>query len=50
MNAYASAVEQRWKAPIMSSFHAAWSAGGLIGSALGGLLVVRGAGEQMPAD
>ncbi len=38
MNAYASGVEQRWKAPIMSSFHAAWSAGGLSGAALGAAL------------
>ena len=38
MNAYASGVEQRWKGPIMSSFHAAWSAGGLAGAALGAAL------------
>ena len=38
MNAYASGVEQRWKGPIMSSFHAAWSAGGLSGAALGAAL------------
>ena len=44
MNAHASVVESRWGASIMSSFHAAWSAGGLIGSALGGLLIARGAG------
>ena len=31
----------------MSSFHAAWSAGGLIGSAFGGLLIARGAGPAL---
>ncbi len=43
MNAHASVVETRWGSAIMSSFHAAWSAGGLIGSAFGGLLIARGA-------
>ena len=43
MNGYASSVERRWGAAIMSSFHAAWSAGGLIGAALGGALLVFGA-------
>ena len=43
MNGYASGVERRWGAAIMSSFHAAWSAGGLIGAALGGALLVFGA-------
>jgi len=43
MNAHASVVERGWGAPIMSSFHAAWSAGGLGGSALGGLLIQHGA-------
>src|SRR5271156_6528395 len=42
MNAYASGVEHRWKAPIMSSFHAAWSAGGLAGGA------PRGAAPRAP--
>ena len=42
MNGYASAVERRWGAAIMSSFHAAWSAGGLAGAALGGALLVFG--------
>jgi len=32
MNAYASGVEQRWKAPILSSFNAAWNTGGLTGA------------------
>ena len=44
MNGYASGVERRWGAAIMSSFHAAWSAGGLVGAAVGGALLVFGAG------
>jgi MFS family permease len=47
MNAHASVIETRWGSAIMSSFHAAWSAGGLIGSAVGGLLVARGAGPAL---
>ena len=47
MNAHASVVETRWGSAIMSSFHAAWSAGGLIGSAFGGLLIARGAGVAL---
>jgi MFS family permease len=35
MNAHASAVERRWGAPIMSSFHAAFSVGGLAGAGFG---------------
>ena len=42
MNGYASGVERRWGAAIMSSFHAAWSAGGLVGAALGGALLALG--------
>jgi Major Facilitator Superfamily len=38
MNAQAVAVERGYGRPIMSSFHAAWSFGGLAGAALGGLL------------
>lgn len=34
MNARASRVEQEWGAPIMSSFHAAFSLGGLVGTGL----------------
>jgi MFS family permease len=44
MNAHASVIETRWGSAIMSSFHAAWSAGGLVGSAFGGLLIAHGAG------
>ena len=47
MNAHASVVEARWGSAIMSSFHAGWSAGGLIGSAFGGLLIARGAGPAL---
>jgi MFS family permease len=43
MNGYASGVERRWGLAIMSSFHAAWSGGGLVGAALGGALLVFGA-------
>jgi MFS family permease len=35
MNGHASTIESRWHAPIMSSFHAAWSFGGLLGAAFG---------------
>lgn len=38
MNAQAVAVEQRYGRSIMSSFHALFSAGGMIGSAIGGLI------------
>ena len=42
MNAHASGVERRWRAPIMSSFHAAFSLGGLAGALLGGSLAAAG--------
>ena len=42
MNAQAIAVEKRYGRPIMSSFHALWSTGGLTGAALGGLLAGQG--------
>jgi predicted MFS family arabinose efflux permease len=38
MNAQAVVVEKRYQKPIMSSFHALWSIGGLTGAALGGVL------------
>jgi fucose permease len=52
MNAHASVVERRWGRPIMSSFHAAWSGGGLVGAAFGGLLISRGASvsEQLGVE
>ena len=48
MNGHASHIEQRWGGPIMSSFHGAFSLGGLGGSALGGLIasVEWGVGAQ----
>jgi MFS family permease len=52
MNAHASVVERRWGRPIMSSFHAAWSGGGLVGAAFGGILISRGASasEQLGVE
>jgi len=44
MNAQAVAVERGYGHPIMSSFHAAWSFGGLAGAALGGLVAYQGVG------
>jgi fucose permease len=37
MNAHGVAVQRRYDSPILSSFHAAFSAGALIGAAVGGL-------------
>jgi MFS family permease len=42
MNAQAVAIEKRYGKPIMSSFHALWSTGGLVGAATGGLLAAKG--------
>lgn len=47
MNAEASLVERGWGRPIMSSFHAAFSAGGLAGAALGGAVAGMAAGRGM---
>ena len=44
MNGHAGALEERWGAPLMSSFHGAFSLGGLAGAALGGALAAAGAG------
>ena len=44
INAQAVAVERRFGRPIMSSFHALWSVGGLTGAACGGLLAAGGLG------
>ncbi|BBL79525.1 MFS transporter [Rubrobacter xylanophilus] len=44
MNAHGVAVEKNYGRPILSSFHAAFSLGGLTGSALGGLAAARGVG------
>src|SRR6266404_3364542 len=42
MNTQAVAVEKCYQEPIMSSFHALWSTGGLVGAATGGLLAAQG--------
>ncbi|MDR3495222.1 MAG: MFS transporter [Ancalomicrobiaceae bacterium] len=42
MNVYASELERRWGAAIMSSFHAGFSGGGLAGAALGAALTFAG--------
>src|SRR5262245_23842549 len=44
MNAQASTVERAYGRPIMSSFHALWSTGGLAGSAIGGVVAQHGIG------
>lgn len=46
MNAQAVAVEKEYRAPIMSSFHAAFSAGGLAGAVTGGLVTSFGVGIE----
>jgi predicted MFS family arabinose efflux permease len=46
MNAQAVAVEERYGRPIMSSFHAAFSLGGLAGAAGGGLVAAGGVGIE----
>ena len=46
MNAHASALEERSGRPLMSSFHGAFSLGGLAGAALGGLLAAAGFGAK----
>jgi MFS family permease len=43
MNAHATTVERRWGSPIMSSFHAAFSLGGLAGAGIGAALLYLGA-------
>lgn len=42
MNAHAATVEQQWKKPIMSSFHAGFSLGGLLGTGFGALTIHLG--------
>jgi MFS family permease len=46
MNTYAAAIQRAWRAPIMSSFHAAFSVGGLLGSVAMGLLFSHGLGVR----
>ncbi len=42
MNAHGVAVEERYARPILSSFHASFSFGGLVGAAAGGLAAAAG--------
>ena len=44
MNTHAAWVERRWGAAIMSSFHAGWSVGQLLGAGLAGVLAWAGLG------
>src|SRR5262249_11771039 len=44
MNGHGALVERAWNRPIMSSFHAAWSLGCLLGSSAGGALLSLGHG------
>lgn len=44
MNAHATTIERRWSGAILSSFHAAWSFGGILGATLGGALLHAGFG------
>ena len=44
MNAQAATVERSFGRPIMASFHALFSLGGLVGAAMGGVLASRGVG------
>lgn len=46
MNAHATGIERALATPIMSSFHAAFSVGGLAGAAFGALLLAMGLGAQ----
>ena len=46
MNSQAVVVEEGYGRPIMSSFHAAFSLGGLAGAAGGGLIAARGIGIE----
>jgi len=45
MNGHAGALEERWGSPVMSSFHGAFSLGGLGGAAFGGALAAAGWGS-----
>ncbi|HEU5356063.1 MAG TPA: MFS transporter [Actinocrinis sp.] len=47
MNANAVEVQRAWGRPIISSFHAVYSIGGFIGSALGGLYARAGLGPAV---
>ena len=45
INGHAGHIEEKWGSPIMSSFHAAFSLGGLFGAGLGGALAGAGCGS-----
>lgn len=47
MNTHAAAVEQSWRRPIMSSFHAFYSLGGLAGATLAGFAIAAGVAPQL---
>jgi predicted MFS family arabinose efflux permease len=47
MNSQAVAVEQSYRRPIMSSFHALFSTGGLLGAALGGGIAALGLSPEV---
>ncbi|MBA3944408.1 MAG: MFS transporter [Herpetosiphonaceae bacterium] len=49
MNSQAVAVEARYGRPIMSTFHALFSAGGLVGAAVGSLLLARNVSTPIQA-
>jgi MFS family permease len=44
MNAHATTIERRWSGAILSSFHAMWSCGGILGASLGGAMLHAGFG------
>jgi MFS family permease len=47
MNVHGATVERHYPHPIMSSFHAMWSVGGLAGAAFAGLMANQGVSVQM---
>jgi Major Facilitator Superfamily len=49
MNVHASSTERRGRVPMMSSFHAAFSAGGMVAAFLGGSLAPRGVMTELGA-
>jgi MFS family permease len=46
-NAYGLALERRYRRPILSGFHAAFSVGGLLGSLMGALAIALGSGPGL---
>jgi MFS family permease len=47
MNAQAAAVERGWHRPIMSSFHAMWSLGGLVGASVAAIALEAGVAPRL---